>query len=163
MYERARKRCHGDGGVRTEGGGRADVVVVVVVVEADEVVLGRACSAGRFTCQSKTHHVRTADSTPQRLPIRHEFETACTARCHIQTDCLSLNYVGPIARRSDMPPTDSIWTHAQPPCCPLSNAFKAATRAYRHLANGSVIRRNRQTDGRTDRSIALCLYRRVDA
>ena len=116
--------------------------------------MGRACSAGRFTCQSKTHHVRTADSTPQRLPIRHEFETACTARCHIQTDCLSLNYVGPIARRSDMPPTDSIWTRAQIPCCPLSNSFKAAACAYRHLANGTYKTEKRQMDGR----IAALLY-----
>ena len=38
------------------------------------------------------------------------------------------------------------------PCCPLSTAFEATTRAYRHLANR---KRDRQTDEQTDRSTAL--------
>jgi len=46
-------------------------------------------------------------------------------------------------------PTDSNCTRAEPiACCPLSNAFEAATRAYRHLMNGteSKDRTDRQTD-----------------
>jgi len=44
------------------------------------------------------------------------------------------------------------------PCCRLSTAFETATRAYHQLANGTESENgiDRQTDGRKDRSIALC-------
>jgi len=43
------------------------------------------------------------------------------------------------------------------PYCPLSNAFEAATRAYRHRANGTASENgiDKQTDGQTDDSIAV--------
>jgi len=41
------------------------------------------------------------------------------------------------------------------PCCSLSNAFEAATRTYRHLANG--IESDEATDKQTDRRIAAML------
>jgi len=47
-------------------------------------------------------------------------------------------------------------------CCPLSSAFEAATRAYRHLANGSVRKRDRQTDGRVA-ALLYVSYRRTEA
>jgi len=43
------------------------------------------------------------------------------------------------------------------PCCPRTNAFETTMRACRHLANGRELENgaDRQTDGRTDSSIAL--------
>ena len=61
-----------------------------------------------------------------------------------------------IARRSDMSPQIAFGCWHSPTCCPLSNAFETATRAYRHLANGKNKKRDRQTDGRTYCTIALC-------
>ena len=48
--------------------------------------------------------------------------------------------------------------HSLPSCCPLSNAFEAATRAYRHLVNGTIRKRDGRTDRQTDRQIAALLY-----
>ena len=42
------------------------------------------------------------------------------------------------------------------PCCPLTNEFYPATRAYRHLANGT--KSENGTDRQTDKGIAAFLY-----
>jgi len=49
------------------------------------------------------------------------------------------------------------------PCCPLSNAFDSATRAYRRLTNGTECReRDKQTDGHIAASL-YAPYRRAGA